>query len=378
MTSEPIEVAGYLDLRDDGYGFLRVEGPLPSNDDVYVPVKMVRQYDLRKGDLVSGTARPANRNEKNPALAEVASVNERTPDDIGDRPEFAKLTPIFPGERLRLERTDEPQTITPRVIDLLAPLGKGQRLLIVTPPHSGKTTVLKDIARSIEINHPEVELVVVMIDERPEEVTDMERHLEQGEVIASTFDRPTEEHCTVAELTLARAERMVEEGKDVVIVLDGLTRLARAYNLSGSATGRELPGGLDAGALYPVKHFFGAARALEEGGSLTIVATVAAETGSELDDVVLAELGGTANSEIRLDRLIAERGVFPAIDVAAVRPATPTVWSTSAPSGCCRTCGPPSPRSPDPMMPPRGPYGPPTRHEPSSPGSPLRPTIKNF
>ncbi len=190
-------------------------------------------------------------------------------------------------------------------------------MLLVTPPHSGKTTVLKAIARSIEINHPEVELVVVMIDERPEEVTDMERHLEQGEVIASTFDRPTDEHCTVAELTLARAERMVEEGKDVVIILDGLTRLARAHNLAGQATGRELPGGLDAGALYPVKHFFGAARALEEGGSLTIVATVSTETGSALDDVVLAELAGTANSEVRLDRLMAERGVHPAIDVAA-------------------------------------------------------------
>ncbi len=315
VTSEPIEVVGILDLREDGYGFVRVDGLLPSKDDVYVPVKLVRQFGLRRGDLVAGTARPANRNEKNPALAEIASVNGRPADDLGDRSEFDRLTPVFPDSVLRLERADEPGAITPRILDLVAPIGRGQRTLVVAPPASGKTTLIKELARSIEKNHPDVELVVLMIDERPEDVTDMARHLELGDVAASTFDRPADEHCSVAELTLERAKRMVEAGTDVVIIVDGLTHLARAYNLAGPGTGRLLDGGLDAGAIYPTKHFFGAARNLDEGGSLTVIATVTVETGSPMDDAIFGEFEGTANAEIRLDRLLAERDIFPAIDV---------------------------------------------------------------
>lgn len=315
VTNDPIEVAGILDLRDDGYGFLRVDGLLPSKDDVYVPVKLVRQFGLRRGDLVTGMARPANRNEKNPALAEVDSINGRPADDVGERPEFDRLTPVFPDDVLRLERPTESGAVTPRILDLIAPIGKGQRTLVVAPAKSGKTTLIKELARSIEQNCPDAELVVLLIDERPEDVTDMDRHLEYGEVVASTFDRPADEHCAVAELTLERAKRMVEVGTDVVIILDGLTDLARAYNLAGPGTGRALAGGLDAGAIYPTKHFFGSARNLEEGGSLTIIATVSVETGSAMDDAIFAEFDGTANAEIRLDRLIAERHIFPAIDV---------------------------------------------------------------
>ncbi len=317
VTNEPLDVAGILDLRDDGYGFIRVDGLLPSKDDVYVPVKLVRQHGLRRGDLVAGTARPANRNEKNPALAEVESINGRPADDAADRVEFEKLTPIFPDSALRLERTDEPESITPRLLDLIAPIGQGQRALIVAPPGSGKTTLVKELARSIELNHPESELVVLLIDERPEDVTDMRRHLEHGDVVASTFERPADEHCAVAELTLERAKRMVEAGSDVVIILDGISSLARAYNIAGPATGRTLAGGIDAGAIYPTKHFFGSARNIEEGGSLTVIATAAIETGFEVDASILGEFEGTANTQIRLDRLIAERGIFPAFDVSA-------------------------------------------------------------
>ncbi len=315
VTNEPVDVAGILDLRDDGYGFIRVDGLLPSKDDVYVPVKLVRQFGLRRGDLVTGTARPANRNEKNPALAEVESVNGRQADDLGERVDFDRLTPVFPDARLRFEREAEPEAVTPRILDLVSPMGRGQRTLVVAPPKSGKTSLLKEMARSIEQNQPDVELVVLLIDERPEDVTDMAQHLEHGDVVASTFDRPADEHCSVAELTLERAKRMVEDGTDVVIILDGLTHLARAYNLAGPATGRTLDGGLDAGAIYPVKHFFGSARNLAEGGSLTVIATVAVETGSPMDEAIFGEFDGTANAEIRLDRLIAERGIFPAIDV---------------------------------------------------------------
>ena len=317
VTNEPLDVAGILDLRDDGYGFIRVDGLLPSKDDVYVPVKLVRQHGLRRGDLVAGTARPANRNEKNPALAEVDSINGRPADDAADRVEFEKLTPVFPDSALRLERTDEPESITPRLLDLIAPIGQGQRALIVAPPGSGKTTLVKELARSIELNHPESELVVLLIDERPEDVTDMRRHLEHGDVIASTFERPADEHCAVAELTLERAKRMVEAGSDVVIILDGISSLARAYNIAGPATGRTLAGGIDAGAIYPTKHFFGSARNIEEGGSLTVIATAAIETGFEMDASILGEFEGTANTQIRLDRLIAERGIFPAFDIGA-------------------------------------------------------------
>ncbi len=314
---ESVAISGYLDLRDEGYGFLRVDGYLPSRDDVYVPVKMVRQFGLRKGDLVTGEARAANRNERNPALQSIASVNGLPPEDSPTRPNFEDLTPLFPDERLRMERTRQPLDLTARVLDLLAPIGKGQRGLIVSPPKAGKTSIMKEIATSIETNHPEVELIVLLIDERPEEVTDMRRHLERGEVIASTFDRPTEEHCAIAELTIERAKRLVETGRDVVIILDGITRLARAYNMAANGTGRIMSGGVDAGALYPPKKFLGAARNLEEGGSLTILATALVETGSRMDEVIFEEFKGTGNMELRLDRGLAERFIFPAIDPLA-------------------------------------------------------------
>ncbi len=311
---DPVECEGVLDLRDEGYGFLRTRGLLPSNDDVYVAAKQVRQFGLRRGDRISGASRPATRNEKNPALIRVDSVNGTDPDEARRRPDFDSLTPLFPDERIILERSEQPWDLTPRIVDLLSPIGKGQRGLIVSPPKAGKTSIMKELARSIEVNHPEVHLIVLLVDERPEEVTDMRRSI-SGEVIASTFDRPVDEHIAVAELTLERAKRMVEAGRDVVVVLDGITRLARAYNMAAPGTGRMMSGGVDAGALYPPKKFFGAARNLEEGGSLTIVATALVETGSRMDEVIFEEFKGTGNMELRLDRRLAERGVFPAIDV---------------------------------------------------------------
>ncbi len=280
FVGEPVEVEGFLDLRDDGYGFLRIRGFLPTKEDVYVSVKQVRQFGLRKGDHIKGASRPASRNEKNPALLRIDSVNGRDPEAARNRPRFEELTPLFPDEKLKLEREAEPQNMTTRIVDLLSPIGKGQRGLIVSPPKAGKTTIIKEIVRSIEVNNPEVHLIVLLTDERPEEVTDMRRWLLQGEVVASTFDRPSDEHTQVAELTIERARRMVELGRDVVIVLDGITRLARAYNLAAPATGRIMSGGVDSGALYPPKRFFGAARNIEEGGSLTILATALVETGS--------------------------------------------------------------------------------------------------
>ena len=314
---EPVPVEGLLDLRDEGYGFLRLHGYLASKDDVYVSVRQVRQFSLRKGDRVKGTSRPANRNEKNPALLHIESVNGVEPDEARERPRFDELTPLFPDEKLRLESSADPYNMTSRIIDLIAPIGKGTRGLIVSPPKAGKTTVMKQIVRAVEVNNPEVELIVLLVDERPEEVTDMRRWVKQGEVAASTFDRPTEEHAQVAELTIERAKRLVESGKDVVVVLDGITRLARAYNLSAPATGRVMSGGIDTGALYPPKKFFGAARNLEEGGSLTILATALIETGSRMDEVIFEEFKGTGNMELRLDRRLAERRVYPAIDVDA-------------------------------------------------------------
>jgi transcription termination factor Rho len=311
---ELIEVAGILDLRDEGYGFLRVDGLLPSRDDVYVSVKQTRQFGLRRGDWLTGASRPANRGEKNPALLRIDTVNGADPERSRERPVFEDLTPLFPNERLRLEREDHPYDIAGRVIDLLAPIGKGQRGLIVSPPKAGKTTIMKTLAQCIEANHPEVELMVLLVDERPEEVTDMRRSIE-GEVVASTFDRPAEEHIQVAELAIERAKRMVEQGQDVVVILDGITRLARAYNLAAPSGGRIMSGGLDTGALYPPKRFFGAARNLEEGGSLTILATALVDTGSKMDEVIFEEFKGTGNMELRLDRRAAEQRVFPAIDV---------------------------------------------------------------
>ena len=316
FSNDPVEVSGYLDLRDEGYGFLRVNGYLPSRDDSYVPVKLTRQFGLRKGDYVTGMSRPAGRNEKNPAMLEIHTVNGMNPEKARQRPRFEDLTPLFPDEKLRLEDPLDPTNMTARIIDLISPIGKGQRGLIVSPPKAGKTTVMKTIATKIEKNNPEVKLIVLLIDERPEEVTDMRRTV-QGEVIASTFDRPSDEHTHIAELAIEKAKRMVEMGEDVVVILDGITRLSRAYNLAAPASGRIMSGGIDAGALYPPKKFFGAARNVEEGGSLTILATALVETNSRMDEAIFEEFKGTGNMELKLDRRIAERRVFPAIDVDA-------------------------------------------------------------
>ena len=309
-------MAGHLDLRDEGYGFLRVKGYLPSKDDVYVPAKFVRQYGLRKGDHLAGSSRPAGRGEKNPALLRIDEVNGDEPDKARARRRFEELTPLFPDQKLRLEQPGDATNMTARIIDLISPIGKGQRGLIVSPPKAGKTTVMKTIAQCIEVNNPEVKLIVLLVDERPEEVTDMRRSV-RGEVVASTFDRPADEHTAVAEMTIERAKRMVEDGHDVVIILDGITRLARAYNLAAPATGRIMSGGIDTGALYPPKKFFGAARNIEEGGSLTILATALVETGSRMDEVIFEEFKGTGNMELRLDRRLAEKRIYPAIDVDA-------------------------------------------------------------
>jgi len=319
FSGEPVEVEGLLDLRDEGYGFLRVRGYLPSKDDIYVSVKQVRQFGLRKGDHVTGASRPAMRNEKNPALLRIDKVNGIDPEQARRRRRFEDLTPLFPDEKLALETVDDQGNMTARIVDLLSPIGKGQRGLIVSPPKAGKTAIVKQVARSIETNNPEVKLMVLLVDERPEEVTDMRRWLrsETSEVVASTFDRPSEEHTQVSELTIERAKRLVEDGQDVCIILDGITRLARAYNLAAPATGRIMSGGVDSGALYPPKKFFGAARNIEEGGSLTILATALIETGSKMDEVIFEEFKGTGNMELRLDRRLAERRVYPAIDVDA-------------------------------------------------------------
>ena len=314
-----MEVSGHLDLRDEGYGFLRTSsGFKPSKSDAYVSVKQVRQFSLRKGDQIVGASRPANRSEKNPALLRVDSVNGTDPEKAKGRPKFEDLTPLFPDEQLKMEIDDDPTNMTARIIDLLCPVGKGQRGMIVSPPKAGKTTIVKSIVRSIETNHPEVKLIVLLVDERPEEVTDMRRWMQRGEVVGSTFDRPSDEHTHLAEVTIERAKRMVEYGEDVVIVLDGITRLSRAYNLAaGPGTGRIMSGGLDTGALYPPKRFFGAARNVEEGGSLTILATALVDTGSKMDEVIFEEFKGTGNMELRLDRRISERRIYPAIDVNA-------------------------------------------------------------
>ena len=316
ISTEPVLVSGYLDLRDEGYGFLRVNGYLASAGDAYVAVRLTRQFNLRKGDHVTGMCKPAGRNEKNPAMLDVATINGVAADKVKARPRFEDLTALFPDSKLGLENSADPNNMTARIIDLISPIGKGQRGMIVSPPKAGKTTIMKTIATSIERNHPEVKLIVLLIDERPEEVTDMKRTV-KGEVIASTFDRPSEEHTQVAELVLEKAKRMVEMGEDVVIILDGITRLSRAYNLSAPATGRIMSGGIDAGALYPPKKFFGSARNVEEGGSLTILATALVETNSRMDDAIFEEFKGTGNMELRLDRKISERRIYPAIDVDA-------------------------------------------------------------
>jgi len=316
VSNDPVPVDGYLDMREEGYGFVRVNNYLSSKKDAYVPVRMSRQFGLRKGDHLVGMMRPAGRNEKNPAMLEIQTVNGRPPQEAKKRRKFEDMTALFPDEKLRLENEDDPTDMTSRIVDLICPIGKGQRGLIVSPPKAGKTTVMKTIATSIERNNPEVRLIVLLIDERPEEVTDMQRHV-RGEVIASTFDRPSDQHTQVAEMAIEKAKRMVEYGEDVVIILDGITRLSRAYNLAAPASGRILSGGIDAGALYPPKRFFGAARNIEEGGSLTILATALVETNSRMDEAVFEEFKGTGNMELRLDRKLSERRVYPAIDVDA-------------------------------------------------------------
>lgn len=313
-----IPVAGILDVLDN-YAFVRTTGYLPGPSDVYVSLGQVKKYALRKGDAVVGAIRQPREGEgqgrqKYNALVRVDSINGQTIDEAGARVEFSKLTPLYPSERLRLET--EPGTLSTRIIDLAAPIGKGQRGLIVSPPKAGKTLVLQAIADAIAKNNPEVHLMVVLVDERPEEVTDMQRSV-KGEVIASTFDRPAEDHTTVAELAIERAKRLVELGHDVVVLLDSITRLGRAYNVSAPASGRVLSGGVDSAALYPPKRFFGAARNIEDGGSLTILATALVETGSKMDDVIFEEFKGTGNMELRLSRQLADKRIFPAVDISA-------------------------------------------------------------
>jgi transcription termination factor Rho len=328
VTDEPeiadddvlVPVAGILDVLDN-YAFLRTSGYLPGPNDVYVSLGQVKKYGLRKGDAVVGAVRqnregeqPGTRQAKFNALVRIDSVNGTSGDESKARPEFGKLTPLYPQERLRLET--EPNITTTRVIDLVAPIGKGQRGLIVSPPKAGKTLILQAIANAIARNNPECHLMVVLVDERPEEVTDMQRTV-KGEVIASTFDRPADDHTTVAELAIERAKRLVELGHDVVVLLDSITRLGRAYNLAAPASGRILSGGVDSSALYPPKRFFGAARNIEHGGSLTILATALVETGSKMDEVIFEEFKGTGNMELRLSRSLADKRIFPAVDVNA-------------------------------------------------------------
>ena len=310
-------IAGILDIQEN-HAFVRTSGYLPGPNDVYVTLGNVRRWGLRAGDAVAGAVRLPREGErqrqKYNALVRVDSVNGMTVEQAQARREFGKLTPVYPSEQLRMETS--PKAFTPRVIDLVAPVGKGQRGLIVSPPKAGKTMVIQQMAKAIELNNPEVHLMVVLVDERPEEVTDM-RSIVKGEVIASTFDRPASDHTTVAELAIERAKRLVELGQDVVVLLDSLTRLSRAYNLAAPASGRILSGGVDASALYPPKKFFGAARNISEGGSLTIIASALVETGSKMDEVIFEEFKGTGNMELRLSRQLAERRIFPAIDLNA-------------------------------------------------------------
>jgi transcription termination factor Rho len=303
---------GTLDILPEGFGFLRPINYLPSNEDIYISASQIRKFDLRSGDLVSGKCRTPKENERYFGLLQVEAVNGENPAVAAERLHFPALTPLYPQKKMVLETT--PTQLASRVMDLLCPVGFGQRGLIVAPPKAGKTLLLKEIANSISTNHPEVELFVLLIDERPEEVTDMQRSV-KGEVIASTFDEMPENHIKVAELVMERAQRLVESKKDVVILLDSITRLARAYNLVVPPTGRTLSGGIDPGAFHRPKRFFGAARNIEEGGSLTILATALIETGSRMDDVIYEEFKGTGNLELHLDRKLAERRVFPAIDI---------------------------------------------------------------
>jgi transcription termination factor Rho len=311
-----LPVGGLLDILDS-FAFIRTGGYLPTPNDVYVSLQQVRKYGLRKGDVITGSVREpreGERREKFNALVRIETVNGVEPEKSRDRVEFSKLVPLYPQERLRLET--EPNVLTTRIIDLISPIGKGQRGLIVSPPKAGKTMVLQSIANAITTNNPECHLMVVLVDERPEEVTDMQRSV-KGEVIASTFDRPADDHTTVAELAIERAKRLVELGHDVVVLLDSITRLGRAYNIAAPASGRILSGGVDSAALYPPKKFFGAARNIENGGSLTILATALIDTGSKMDEVIFEEFKGTGNMELILNRKFADKRIFPAVDVVA-------------------------------------------------------------
>jgi transcription termination factor Rho len=312
IANAPTRV-GILDTLPEGYGFLRTNGYLPGPDDVYVSMSQIRRFALRRGDQVEGPIRQPRDNEKYYALLRIDSVNGVDADTARLRPEFDKLTPLFPEERFRLEHS--PTGITERIIDLVAPLGKGQRGMVVSPPKAGKTTVLKQIAGGIIEADPKTHVIILLVDERPEEVTDWQRTVPASEVVYSTFDKPADQHTQVTELVLDRAKRLVEQGRDVAVLLDSITRLARAYNLAAPASGRILSGGVDSTALYPPKRFFGAARNLEEGGSLTIIASALVETGSRMDEVIFEEFKGTGNWEIRLDRELSEKRIFPAINI---------------------------------------------------------------
>jgi len=312
-AAEGLEIrGGVLEIMKEGIGFLRTENYATSPDDVYVSQAQLRRYDLRDGDLVIGHVREALETERHAGLLKVESINGLSPSEVRQRPVFEKLTPIFPDQRFNLETNAS--IIAPRLIDLIAPIGFGQRGLIVSPPKAGKTSILKQIANAISQNHPDVHMLVALIGERPEEVTDMDRSVD-ADVIASTFDEPVTSHVRIAEMVLERARRLVEIGHDVVVLMDSITRLARAYNLVVNPSGRTLSGGIDPSALYPPKRFFGAARNIEEGGSLTIIATCLVDTGSRMDDVVYEEFKGTGNMELHLSRRLQERRIFPAIDI---------------------------------------------------------------
>ena len=305
--------SGILDVLPDGFGFLRTNGYSQGKGDVYVSTSQIKRFNLRRGDLVVGQIRPARDGEKYPALVRIESVNGHEPQKGQYRTNFDDLTPLYPMDRLRLEW--KPNDIAPRVVDLVAPIGKGQRGLVVSPPKAGKTTILKQVAQSIAMNYPETKLFVLLADERPEEVTDWERSVEEATVVSSTFDQPADNHIAVAELLLERIKRLVEEGEDVVVLLDSITRLARAYNLAAPASGRILSGGVDSAALYPPKKFFGAARNIENGGSLTIIASALVETGSRMDEVIYEEFKGTGNMELHLERKLANKRIYPAINI---------------------------------------------------------------
>ena len=314
IANAPI-VSGILDLLPDGYGFLRTTGYTPGPEDAYVSLSQVRKMALRKGDVLTGKVRRARDTEKYAALLDAETVNGLDPEAAKERRNFDKLTPLFPEERFRLE--SGPLAVSERIIDMIAPIGKGQRGMVVSPPKAGKTTILKQVANGILNSNPEVHLIVLLVDERPEEVTDWQRTVTAAEVVYSTFDKPTDQHVQVTELVLERSKRLAEQGQDVVIILDSLTRLARAYNLSMPTSGKILTGGIDSAALYPPRRFFGAARNIEEGGSITIIASALVETGSRMDDGIFEEFKGTGNMEIRLDRSLAEKRLFPAINVDA-------------------------------------------------------------